>query len=50
MEAPESREYFERRAAEERHAADEAQDRRAAECHRELARRYEARAAGHVAA
>ena len=40
MEGPESKDYFERRAAEEMKAADEAQDVRAAESHRELARRY----------
>lgn len=40
MEGPESKDYFERRAAEEMKAADEALDARAAESHRELARRY----------
>jgi hypothetical protein len=36
----ESRDYFEKRASEEREAADNADDRRAADSHRELARRY----------
>ena len=40
MEARDSEEYFERRAAEERDAADRAPDSRAAESHREMARRY----------
>jgi len=35
-----SQDYFEKRASEERKAADNADDRRAADSHRELARRY----------
>ena len=42
MEGP--KDYFERRAAQETKAADEAQDVRAAEMHRELARRYDEKA------
>ena len=44
MEGPDSKDYFERRADEEMKAAAEAQDVRAAESHRELARRYDQKA------
>jgi hypothetical protein len=40
MEAPENREYFEKRAEQERAAAEQAADERVAQPHRELARRY----------
>ena len=38
--AEDSKPYFEQRAAEESEAADHAGDKRAADSHRELARRY----------
>jgi len=44
MEEAETKDYFERRAAEEREAADQAQDVRAAQSHREMARRYDEKA------
>ena len=46
METGERKEYFEKRAADERLAADQAGDERAAELHRELARRYDELATG----
>ena len=46
MEKPYSHDYFERRAEEERVAADTATDERAAQSHRELADRYRALAGG----
>jgi hypothetical protein len=46
MEATRNQEYFERRAAEERAAADCCADERAALPHRELARRYDSLAKG----
>jgi hypothetical protein len=42
------RQYFERRAAEERAAAAQAHDERAAQPHRELARRYDDMVNGEV--
>ncbi len=44
MQDIEQSEYFNRRAEEEREAADKASDERAAESHRELADRYDAKA------
>jgi hypothetical protein len=46
MDAADSRNYFERRAAQERAAAERAQDERIAQPHRELARRYDDLASG----
>ncbi len=46
MEEIESRQYFEKRAEEERAAAEQANDARAREMHLELARRYAEKAAG----
>jgi hypothetical protein len=46
MQAPEQTDYFERRAEEERTAADNAADERAAQSHRSLAARYDAKAKG----
>jgi hypothetical protein len=46
MENPQSIQYFERREEEERLAALNASDKRAAETHRALAARYHARAKG----
>ena len=49
MTKPDSADYFHRRALEERAAAELAQDQRAANSHRELARRYDEKAEdGHV--
>ena len=42
---PDSKDYFRKRAEEERTAADQAADERAAQPHRELAERYEKKAA-----
>jgi len=44
MRASPSRDYFERRAEEERLASERATDKRAAQSHRELAERYRKRA------
>ena len=46
MQEPEQTDYFERRAEEERTAADNAADERAARSHRSLAARYDAKAKG----
>lgn len=46
MESVDQPEYFRRRAEEERAAADSAADDRAAQTHRALAARYDARANG----
>jgi hypothetical protein len=46
MQDPDQSEYFDRRAEEERTAAEQAADARAAQSHRELAQRYERRAKG----
>lgn len=40
MHEPQSRDYFERRSEEERTAAEQASDQRAAQSHRELAEHY----------
>ncbi len=48
MQQSDAKHYFERRAAEERAAAEHASDERAAEPHRELARRYEGMASGTI--
>ena len=44
MQDSQSAEYFLKRAAEEREAAERASDERAAQTHRELAKRYKRRA------
>ena len=44
MQGPDHSEYFERRAEEERTAAEQATDERAAQSHRQLAERYERQA------
>jgi len=46
MQKPAPKDYFQRRAEEERVAADNAGDERAAQSHRSLAARYDARAKG----
>jgi hypothetical protein len=46
MDQPQSLDYFQRRAEEERAAAEKAADARAAHSHRELAEEYERRASG----
>ena len=46
MQDAEQADYFHRRAEEERAAADKASDERAAQSHRALAARYDAKASG----